>query len=731
MKGRGSKEEKIREKLKGFIKHGFKIEGQSGGDQVFGYCPFSKKRKKFYINTKTLLWDSKIAGLSGNFFAFLTYIHKMYQENITEEDLQELSDNRNIPVSELKKYKIGISDNSEYCIPVFDEKAKIVDLRMYKLGQRLMSTPTCKTGLLGLDALAKANYRDPIYLCEGEWDCISMSWLLRKLKEPGTVVGSPGANTFKEPWTQFFKSRKVIVMYDNDSAGEEGEHKVLKTLGNSVKEFRFLHWPDKYEQGFDTRDFIGLEAITNKRPKRCFSELSKMFKNIPRKSCPEADVIESIKNPKPKIDKKMNWVTATEIIGSYLKMKNLDHFLISCAVILSNHIPGDPIWIFVVASPGEGKSELLSSFKYCDEVYITSSMTPNSLISGCITRPGEPEPSLLPYLDGKTLIIKDMSAIQTMNKMDRDALLGILRDAYDGEAGKVFGTGAKKKFKSKFSMLCGTTPSIYELDTEFSSLGERFLKFFMGSYLDHIDQYEVVARAMSNVGKEDDMREKIAAAMYSFVENLKEHMAKPDYTPPEITEKTLKRLGYLAIWIARMKGVVSRDKFQRNIITTKAFSEIGTRTGKQIKRLMLCMPTVILNGKESETEYNLIKKIALDSVSAQREDVFRTVFLECPTKDDWMDTTLISKKTGYSYSSVSRVLEDLIALGIIDRIGNRIPFKYTVSDFMRKYTKGAELYQDDITKDRITRAKYIEEVRSKLKSRNKPKLKKKGKKNDK
>lgn len=710
-----------KDRLKGFIRHGVKISG-STGNQTFGYCPFSEKRNKFYINTDNLLWDSKSAGLSGNFHTFLTYIHKLYQEEITTSDLKVLSKDRSIPLLELRSWNIGKTEDGEFVIPIKNEKGVIVDLRMYRIGNRTMSTPTCKTGLLGLDELVKSSLNETVFVCEGEWDCMSMKWLLKVNNRKGVVVGVPGANTFKDEWIPFFKDRKVILLYDNDNAGEEGEHIVLKKIGNVAKEFRFIHWTDKFSMGSDIRDFVALEAMKNKRPKRCITKVTYMLKTFPRKEFKGAKQVKSLAKPRPDVDKTMNWEKLSKLIKSWLKVRNLDHFLMSCAVVLSNHIEGDPIWLFAVAAPGEGKSELLASFRYCEEVYTTSSITPNALISGFVVRPGEEEPSLLPQLDGKTLIIKDMSTIQTMKQADRESLLGILRDAYDGSAGKRFGTGADKHFESHFSMLCGTTPTIYQLDAEFSSLGERFLKFFIGEYLDHDDQIGTILKAMDNVGKETNMREKIAVGIFSFIENIKEYMRSKKYKPPVISEDRIKKIAHLAAWISRMKGVVSRDKFQKSVILNKAFAEVGTRTGKQLKRVLLCIPTVILRGYETEFEWNLLKKVALDSISAKREDMFREIYLNCPTLDDTIDVGTLALNTKYSYSSISRILDDMVELGIIEKIGNRIPFKYTASKVIRTFTKKAELYEDEGTKNRKSRYQHIKEnvkprTRRKLKRR--------------
>ena len=690
----------IEDKLKGFTKHGFVYQGMVG-NQAVGICPFTGKDRKFYINIKTLLWDSKTANYHGNFTQFLQYVHQRNKKGLTPLALKNISIDRKLPVAAFNNMDLGYW-NKMYTIPVYNKNGSVVDLRTYNLGKRSMSTPTCHTGIYRFLELIKSDVKMPVYLCEGEWDTIALTYLFKLQKKNAVILGIPGANTFKKEWAQYFKGRHVNICYDNDGAGEDGEHQVIKALNGVAKSFKFLHWPESLPSGYDVRDYIISEAIKNKRPNRCFTRIHDLLKDTPRKQILIESKGSNIDKPILPRDKSMTWMKLSETVHKWLRLKNLNTFLVTTAVVLSNKIEGDPLWVFIVAAPGEGKSETLNTIKDCLDVFTTSSITPNALISGAVGT--KTEPSLLPKLDGKTLCIKDFSAIQTMRETDRDALLGILRDAYDGTAGKVFGTGETKNFSSRFSIIAGTTPAIYELDSAFSALGERFLKFFQGEYVEHRGQLDVCMRAMNNVGKETNMREELSKAVYSFVENTKEMMSAPGYKMPELTKEMELRIANLAVWCAKIKGTVNRDKWDRDIITTKAYTEVGTRTSKQLKRFILCLPTTIINHGAGDVEYNLAKKVALDTVSAKREDIFRCIYLNCQTKDDSIDIKKIENVTLYGYQTITRVVDDLIALGILERIGVRKPYQYRITEQMRLHTESALLYKDDLTRNRISRS---------------------------
>src|SRR5262249_23758004 len=114
----------------------------------------------------------------------------------------------------------------------------------------------------------------------------------------------------------------------------------------------------------------------------------------------------------------------------------------------------DSLWLFLKGPPGSGKTEMMNALKGLPEwAMLVSNLTPAALISGF----GDPTKdrtgqSLLPQLDGKTLIVKDFTTILSMNPTARDEIFGILRDAYDGHASKNFGTG-RREYDSRFNLL--------------------------------------------------------------------------------------------------------------------------------------------------------------------------------------------------------------------------------------------------------------------------------------
>lgn len=68
---------------------------------------------------------------------------------------------------------------------------------------------------------------------------------------------------------------------------------------------------------------------------------------------------------------------------------------VTFGTVMAHRVDGDPVWLFVIGPPGDGKTEVLRSTSKDPTVYMLSSLKLASLISGFQNDNG-PEPSLLP-----------------------------------------------------------------------------------------------------------------------------------------------------------------------------------------------------------------------------------------------------------------------------------------------------------------------------------------------
>ena len=693
-------------KFRVFETHGV-IFNSTRGDEHYGLCPFTGKEDKFYVNEKTMLWDSKTAGIGGDIPRFLHEISKQNVEQSTAAINRRLSSHRNLPVEAFKFWHTGW-DGRRYTWPVRNIKGVVQDIRHYQLGKQMMSTSGCSTGLMGAEWLTKKP-KDPVYLCEGEWDAIAMRWLLTKLKRPGVVLCVPGVGTFKQEWVPWFNGRTVHVLYDADEAGENGDLLVQKRLGEVSKKITYTHWPSSVDRGFDVRDWIIYGAVDRDTDSECFIALTKLFESKPRKrDLPphggidgstqesEEEKASEWENP-PSLDELKN------VFKKWLFLNDTDAIETIMAVHLSQIIDGPPIWMFLVAPPGGAKTEIIGSLFLCDQTYMTSSLTPHALISGANFK-NMPDPSLIPRLDGRVMIVKDFTSILSMRDADKDEIFGILRDAYDGKCGKVFGTGVERNYKSRFTVLAAVTPRIYDLSSQHQSLGERFLKFSSGHNLKHISERDIIRRAIDNINRETEMKWQLADVVRSFMNERFEWAGKLNLELYPSIDKSFKdKLIYLGMFGARLRGTVSRDTYRHDIMTSRPSAEIGSRLGIQLAKFVKSLAIIHGQKKCGKDQYRIVKKVVLDTIPQRVEDIVRTIVINCPKPDSAITTQELARITRYPLATVSRLLQDLHVLDIVKREGSSYRHYWQISPYVRECIDKSGLYKSDEEIKRPTR----------------------------
>ena len=343
----------------------------------------------------------------------------------------------------------------------------------------------------------------------------------------------------------------------------------------------------------------------------------------------------------------------------WLDLEETDYIEVIIATILSNEIPGDPVWLFVIGPPGASKTEVLRAFNSLkDKTYSLSKLTAQSLISGKRykrTIEGEEiyiDPSLLPKLDNKTLIIKDFTSILGMQREARETIFSDLREAYDGYFSKEFGNLGHVEYFSHFSLIGNVTPVIDKYTSVQQTLGERFLKI----RLKNSEMDSKIAKAMDNEDKQQEMRKELASVTKRFY-NQKFNVKEITF-PAEIKEKTVQ----LAKFIAIGRTSVSRDQFRRDALTYLPEYEIGTRIGIQLKKLGKSLACIRGKQRVEQEEFEILKRISKDTlpkkIIVMLDFLYQNRFQPLSTSD-------ITREIKIEKQTCRFILDDLKVLGLV------------------------------------------------------------------
>ena len=681
--------------LRLFTMHGTNIHHQTG-DQVIGDCPFCFKDDHFFINWQKILWDCKVCGEHGNKQTFLEKINDRNLATITKAQKESLAEDRSFLPDCLNGIELGFH-KGQFTIAIRDEKAKLIDLRIYKIGGKVMSTASCKAGIFGLDKLLK-DRGNTVYICEGEWDTVAMQWLLVNANKPGVAVCSPGAGTFKPEWVDFFLKKEVIVCYDHDDAGKKGELTVLDRLKGKIKSIKFIHWPEGSNGGYDLRDFITKKGMLKKVPKRCFRLLNLLIKPNPRTEQSGQTDATLAGVVTPEIDPS---VTPEDVFKAFTELyhePNLMGIEMALITMLAGAYKTEPIWMFLVAPPSSGKTAIINALKYFtfpsdDLAIFTSHITTHSLISGMETKKGDP--SLFHQLDGtnKALIIKDFTGVLGMRPQDKEDVYGQFRDGHDGYTSKMFGNGITREYHNlHFHCFAAVTEAIYDESANFQALGERFGKLNIGKGNDLKYSRDVMSKAMTTRDDFKRMEERTASIVYSCVKNLIKKVQDNDLKLPTLSPELQKALIGISLYVAAMRGVVSRDKYKRDYIKSAPSSDMGIRNLKMLGAIAAVRAALYGRTEATLEDLPLIRKIALDTINQRDEELLRNIYLLNKNKDQITNKARILEESRYTAYTVRCVTEDLVMLDILEKKKEGKRFYYTLSERMNTIVTEARLY---------------------------------------
>lgn len=649
--------------LKGFAEHGVHFL-KHASSQSHGVCPFCGK-DKFFVNPLSFLWDCKTCQVSGNFEQFLEAASVFYQQYFEGEPAATLSANRGLDVATLKAWGLGYNPVDKiYTVPLNGTpERKTTNIYRYVIGQKCMSTSGGKLCLLAPQGDLPET--DTVWLGEGPWDAMTI-W--EALNGSERVYAIPGAGNFPSRYVGQLDGKQANLLPDNDCvnsktgtrAGYTGAIRTGRMLSGHASKVKYLHWP-KAAANKDTECDVRKHYINSGRNKE---ELLSFLRANLRDTEPASGVVVTTlkKIVKAPVPAKVEPITTQEVVAIYKKWLYLTDIRVLDIVfgsVFANRIGMDPLWIFFVAPPGGTKTELLMPLSDAPGIVSTTSVTPASLISGANSKVGGGDPSLIPKLNGKILIIKDFTTILNCNPTARDEIFGILRDAYDGKTEKYFGTGVHRKYISKFGIMAGVTPAIEGYSSSSSVLGERFIKAYIRMKGKVDVGRESIIQAIKNSGQEDAMRLELSTAATRV---LDKQIPGLPVVPEGIADKILG----ISQLVAALRGVVSRDRFS-GTINFKPCSEIGTRLSKQFTALARGI-AVYRNLPEVNLDIlEIVAQVARDTTPDRIECIVRHMYLN----PDKATSQEVSDWCGLPRITVEFVLEDLFMLNVIqkDRAG--------------------------------------------------------------
>lgn len=654
---------KIPKILQPLVCHGVEFIGESG-DQLYGLCPFCSDEDHFYANTSSGLWDCKKCGRSGNVATFLEQTLEFWEEQTTAADYRRVRAVKGIATKTLKRFNLTYN-GTYWLLPHQKVNERITDLRRWREGTHsMLSTKGGRPGLFGLQHYDK-DAKQRTWICEGEWDTMILQELFWKLGLTDELaLGVPGADIFKNKWVELFQSRQIILVYDNDDPGDRGSKKAAKLLQDTASEVTFVWWPETCPSGWDLRDYILAAKDDGFDANQTFRSLRRICHRTHRHDKPESNVSADEKKlgitgclvlPK---EQRPSFQGVLQVFRKqlFVDQEIVDALLFVLAIIVSEQLPGPPVWAHLVGPPGAAKTLLIMSAQDSDRVIYRSTLNARSMVSGYRTPTGE-DPSIFAELNGKTLAIKDGTEFHAGPQWQVQETDAVLRGAYDGFVSRSYGNNVLREYTLHFSIIIGTTTVVYAMEQ--SALGERFIRFRFQA-LDEEQRKSRIVAAAKGITHKVQVEELLKPVVRDFLAFDVERL-------PPVPDWFYDKLASLCELIAVLRATVARDF--REQVQYHPEPEYGTRIAQQLTKLAMAVSIVKDTYVIDRGVWNFVRRLGLDTATPWHWEIVRVL-----AKHEALIADELYKWTGIPRTTLGRRLNDLELLRVIKKVRRHVDF---------------------------------------------------------
>lgn len=176
--------------------------------------------------------------------------------------------NKNYPIELLLKYgaRQGMrGDIPVLAFPMGGESFHCVTYSTYPKEPRFLSASMkerekATLGLLGLDIFLQQEDQSTVFIAEGLWDMLTLA------QYGYPVIGLPGVTNLQDSWLDFFRGKKVYLLYDNDSPGRKFSVLHCNKLNSITSFIKTLYLPKQVEhlnEKYKIKDISDLFAVSS------------------------------------------------------------------------------------------------------------------------------------------------------------------------------------------------------------------------------------------------------------------------------------------------------------------------------------------------------------------------------------------------------------------------------------------------------------------------------------
>ena len=380
--------------------------------------------------------------------------------------------------------------------------------------------------------------------------------------------------------------------------------------------------------------------------------------------------VQNEKNEKLIRDREVN---SGEVMAAVAKTTLLPPELLEIAMAV--HISSafrfnPPIWLLVIGVPASSKTAMINLMRIAENSYMLDTMTENAFMSGFVPKNGGETFDLLPRLDGKCFMVKDLSAMFSMNEDTVKKLLGDLTSIFDGDYAKFTATRGELQCDALFSMIGCVTPATLEKHYVYArQLGPRF--FYMGipdlTEEERAQGFVIARQTKKQRDKDLDHAQRLASSFCTQkIERILQE--KPEFTFADSSIETWFEEASLLLARGRGLATVERETFtnEKNeeveyYDTKNVQIEQPWRIYNQLKALACALAFLRCRTVVQREELDSLRNILVSTMPVDRSAVLKQLIRQAG-----LSAKEIGNAIDRSGNAVRSTLKEMEAVGLVD-----------------------------------------------------------------
>jgi DeoR-like helix-turn-helix domain len=343
---------------------------------------------------------------------------------------------------------------------------------------------------------------------------------------------------------------------------------------------------------------------------------------------------------------------ALDVFNHWLILKDATPVLAALGCVAANYLPGDPVWLGLVAPPSSAKTEILNSISLLPDVVPIATLTVGALLSGTPRKDREQgaKGGLLRQIGEFGIAsLKDFGSVLSMHTETRAEVLAALREIYDGAWTRHLGTsgGRTLHWEGKLGLVFGSTPIIDSYHAVIGQLGDRWFL----SRMTPSSKGQLARARLHNGAAVADMRKQLAEAVVGL-------FATRHAEPQPMSDDEFARIDEVVSLVVRLRGAVARDGRTREMEMILG-AEGTARVGLSLIRLLDGLDTL---GVPRKTAMEVVLSVAMDSTPPIRRRA-----LEIVQQHGSVETGDVAIGLDLPTTTARRALEELAAYRLVER----------------------------------------------------------------